>query len=88
MNYYLDEEGNHLKTRLEQDPLKTIAEISGGRYFPAGEPQAPEALLKAMLEEAREVEYTKATEPAWLELSPLLFLAGFALFAWGAWVGR
>lgn len=88
VNYYLDEEGNHLKTRLEQEPLKTISEISGGRYFPSGEPEAPEALVKAMLEEAREVAYTKATEPAWLELSPLLFLAGFALFAWGSWVGR
>jgi Ca-activated chloride channel family protein len=88
VSYYLDEEGNHLKTRLEQEPLKTIAKISGGRYFPAGKPQAPEALLKALLEEAREVEYTKTNEPAWLWLAPFLFFAGFVLFAWGAWVGR
>jgi Ca-activated chloride channel family protein len=88
VSYYLDEEGNNLKTRLEQEPLKRISEISGGRYFPSREPVAPEALVKAMLEGAREVSYTKATEPAWLELSPLLFLSGFALFVWGSWVGR
>jgi Ca-activated chloride channel family protein len=88
LGYYLDEEGDPLKTRLEQEPLRTIAEITGGRYFPGGEPRTSEALLKALLEEAREVEYTRTTEPAWLGLAPFFFLAGFVLFAWGFWVGR
>jgi Ca-activated chloride channel family protein len=86
--YYLDEEGNHLKTRLEQEPLKTIAELTGGRYFPAEETDVSEDIMKSILQGAREVEYTKGVEPAWLECSPFLLLAGFVFFSWGTWVGR
>lgn len=88
VNHYVDEEGNYLKTRLEPEPLKTIAGITGGRYFAADESRAPEHLMKTILQEAREVEYTKAREPVWLALAPVLLLAGFVLFAWGMWVGR
>ena len=88
VNYYIDEEGNYLKTRLEQDPLKKIAEITGGRYVPVDEKDAPEDLMKSLLQEARQVEYTKSVEPTWLGISPFLFLAGFLIFSWGIWVGR
>lgn len=88
VSYYIDEEGNYLKTRLEQEPLKKIAEFTGGRYLPIDEENAPENLMKSLLQEARHVEYTKSVEPAWLGISPFLFLAGFAFFSWGAWVGR
>ena len=88
VNYYIDEEGNYLKTRLEQDPLKKIAGITGGRYIPVEERDAPEDLMKTLLQEARQVEYTKSTEPTWLPISPFLFLAGFLFFSWGVWVGR
>jgi hypothetical protein len=44
--------------------------------------------MKSILREARDVEYTKTTEPAWMELAPFLFLCGFVLFGWGMWVGR
>lgn len=86
--YYLDEEGNHLKTRLEKEPLKTIAGLTGARYFSAEEANAPEEIMKSILQGAREVEYTKGVEPAWLECSPFLLLAGFVFFSWGTWVGR
>ncbi len=88
ISYYLDEEGNPLKTRLEQERLKTIAEITGGHYIAAADVRAAEGMMEAILEEAREVEYTKVEEQAWLRLSPYLLLAGFILFAWGLWVGR
>ncbi len=88
VNYYIDEEGNHLRTRLEQERLKSIASVTGGRYLVASGKNAPEMLMNAILNEAREVEVTKATEPAWLKLSPFLLLAGFILFGWGIWVGR
>jgi Ca-activated chloride channel family protein len=88
VNHYIDEQGDHLKTRLEQGPLTTIARITGGEYFSAAEPNGSEALMKSILREAMDVEYTKATESAWMELAPFLFLCGFALFGWGMWVGR
>ncbi len=88
VDYYIDEEGNHLKTRLEQERLKTIARITGGQYVVATEENASHVVMDTILKEAREVEYTKGTEQAWLGLSPFLFLAAFILFAWGMWVGR
>ncbi len=88
VNYYIDDEGNHLKTRLEQERLKTIARITGGQYVAATEENAPDVVMDTILKEAREVEYTKGTEQAWLGLAPFLLLAGFLLFAWGMWLGR
>jgi Ca-activated chloride channel family protein len=88
VNHYVDEQGDHLKTRLEQGPLRTIAEITGGEYFSAAEPNGAYALMKSVLKEARDVDYTQATEAAWMELAPFLFLLGFALFGWGMWVCR
>jgi Ca-activated chloride channel family protein len=88
LNYYIDEEGNHLKTRLEQEPLKSIARLTGGRYVAATEEDAPAFVMQSILKEAREVEITKTTERAWLGLSPFLLLAGFVLFLSGIWVGR
>jgi Ca-activated chloride channel family protein len=63
VNHYIDEQGDHLKTRLEQGPLTTIAKITGGEYFSAAEPNGPEALMKSILREARDVEHTMAKEP-------------------------
>jgi Ca-activated chloride channel family protein len=88
VNTYIDEEGNHLKTRLEQEPLKTIAGMTGGQYVVATEENAPDVVMDTILNEVREVEYTRGTEQAWLGLSPFLFLAGFLLFVWAMWVGR
>jgi len=88
VNYYVDEEGNHLKTRLEQEPLKTIARLTGGAYAAATEQDAPESLVKTILKEARGMEYTRSTELAWMELSHLLLLSGFVIFVCGLWLGR
>jgi len=88
VNAYIDEEGNPLKTRLEQERLKTIATITGGKYIVATEENAPDVVMDTILKEAREVEYTRGTEQAWLGIAPFLLLAGFILFAWGMWVGR
>ncbi len=88
VNYYIDEEGNPLKTRLERERLKTIASVTGGQYVAATEEDAPDVVMDTILKEAREVEYTQRKEQAWLGLAPFLFLAGFILFAWGMWLGR
>ena len=85
---YLDDEGNHLKTRLEQERLRTIARTTGGQYVAATEENAPDLVMDTILKEARAVEYTQGTEQAWLGLAPFLLLAGFILFAWGMWLGR
>jgi len=86
VNTYIDEEGNALRTRLEQERLKTIAGITGGQYVVATEENAPDVVMDTILKEARTVEYTKGTEQAWLGLAPFLLLAGFLLFAWGMWL--
>ena len=88
VNYYIDDEGNHLKTRLEQERLKTIASVTGGQYVAAAEENAPDVVMDTILKEAREVEYTQRKEQAWLGLAPFLLLAGYILFAWGMWLGR
>jgi Ca-activated chloride channel family protein len=88
VNAYIDEEGNPLKTRLEQERLKTIANATGGTYVAATEENAAAVVMDAILKEAREAEYTQGEEQAWWGLAPLLFLAGFLLFAWGMWIGR
>jgi Ca-activated chloride channel family protein len=88
VDYYIDGEGNPLKTRLEQGRLETVANATGGRYVVVSAKDAPGVVMNAILKEAREMEYTKATERAWLRLSPFLLLAGFILFGWGMWVGR
>lgn len=88
VDYYIDGEGNPLETRLEQERLKAIAGMTGGQYVASSEADAPGVVMSTLLREAREVEYTKAEEKAWLRLSPFLLLAGFILFGWGMWVGR
>jgi len=85
---YLDEDGNPLKTRLEEGRMKAIAEMAGGRYFPVAEKNAAGKLLHAVLQEAGKMEYTRKREKAWLRLSPFLLLAGLLLFVCGACVER
>ncbi len=86
--YYRDEDGSYLKTRLEQDTLKSISTISGGRYFRAHDEHSEDGIVDSMLKRARTMEYTKATEPAWYSLSPVLLLAAFAFFLAGIIIGR
>lgn len=73
--YYQDEDGSYLKTRMEQDALKSIADISGGRYFRGHDERSADGIVAAILKRARTIEYTRATEPAWFYLSPLLLCA-------------
>lgn len=86
--YYMDETGSYLKTRLEQDILRSISEISGGSYFRARDEQSEERLIESVLKRARTVEYTKAFEPAWYQLSPLLLCAAFLFLIAGIIAGR
>jgi Ca-activated chloride channel homolog len=81
--YYQDEDGSYLRTRLEQDILKSISTITGGRYFRAHDEQSEDAIVDAILKRARTIEYTRATEPAWFYLSPLLLSAAFIFFITG-----
>lgn len=83
VDYYQDEDGAYLKTRLEQDTLKSIASSTGGKYFRARDERSEERIVDAIVQRARTVEYTRVTEPAWFDLSPLLLCAAFLFFAAG-----
>jgi Ca-activated chloride channel family protein len=86
--YYRDEDGSYLKTRLEQDTLKGISEMTGGIYLRAHDEQSEERIVNAVLKRARAVEYTRATEPAWFQLAPLLLCGAFLFLVTGIIVGR
>jgi Ca-activated chloride channel family protein len=88
VGYYQDEDGSYLKTRLEQDTLKSISDTTGGRYFRARDEHSEDGLVDAILKRARTIEYTRATEPAWFSLSPLLLCAAFLFFIIGIIAGR
>jgi len=80
VDYYQDEDGAFLKTRLEQDPLKNIAAITGGQYFRARDNRSEDRIVDAIVKRARAIEYTKVQEPAWFYLSPFLLCAGLLFF--------
>jgi Ca-activated chloride channel family protein len=86
--YYMDEDGAYLRTRLEQDTLKSISTITGGRYFRAHDERSEDGIVDAILKRARTIEYTRVTEPAWFYLSPLLLCAAFIFFIIGIIAGR
>ena len=88
VDYYQDEDGAYLKTRLEQDPLKNIAAITGGHYFRARDDRSEDRIVDTIVKRARAIEYTKVTEPAWFYLSPLLLCAALLFFVTGIIVGR
>jgi Ca-activated chloride channel family protein len=86
--YYLDEDGSYLRTRLEQDTLKSISDMTGGRYFRAHDERSEDGIVDAILKRARTIEFTRATEPAWFYLSPLLLCAAFLFIILGIIAGR
>jgi Ca-activated chloride channel family protein len=88
VDYYRDEDGSYLKTRLEQDTLKGIADITGGRYFRARDERSEDSIVDAIVKRARTIEYTRVTEPAWFYLSPLLLCAALIFFIIGIIAGR
>ena len=83
MDYYRDEDGTFLKTSLMQEPLKTIANLTGGAYFRVKEPNCEEKIVATILQRARTVEYTKVKELSWFYLSPILLTLGLFMFAVG-----
>jgi Ca-activated chloride channel family protein len=86
VDYYQDEEGSYLKTRLEQDTLKGIATITNGRYFRAA--RRSEIVSLAIVQRARTIEYTRVSEPAWFYLSPILLGAALIFLILGIITGR
>jgi len=86
--YYRDEDGSYLRTRLEQDTLKSISTISAGRFFRAHDERSEDGIVDSILGRARTMEYTRSTELAWYSLSPLLLLAAFVFFLAGIIAGR
>jgi Ca-activated chloride channel family protein len=88
VDYYRDEDGSYLKTRLEQDTLKSIAAITGGRYFRARDEHSEDSIVDAIVKRARTIEYTRVTEPAWFYLSPLLLCAALIFLIIGIIAGR
>jgi len=81
--YYRSEEGDYLKTRLEQDTLQRIAATTGGRYFRARDEKSEENVTAAIVTRARSIEYTRVTELAWFSLSPLMLGAALVFFCMG-----
>jgi Ca-activated chloride channel homolog len=79
-DYYTAEDGSHLKTRLDQDTLKTIANLTTGTYLRDSR-TAYRELMDMILRDSRGVAETQATEPAWLDLSPFMLLAGLCFLA-------
>jgi Ca-activated chloride channel family protein len=88
VDYYRDEDGSYLKTRLEQDTLKSISDITGGRYFRARDERSEDGIVDAIVKRARTIEYTRVTEPAWFHLSPLLLCAALIFFIIALIAGR
>jgi Ca-activated chloride channel homolog len=88
VDYYQDEDGSYLKTRLEQDTLKGISTNSGGLYFHARDERTEDSIVDAIVKRARTIEYTRATEPAWFSPSPLLLCAALIFFIIGIICGR
>ena len=87
-DYFIDEEGSYLKTRLVQDTLKGIATLTGGQYFRIRGEESAEELMKAVLNDAETVELTKSVELAWRNLSPFFLGAGLIFFIIAILVGR
>jgi|WetSurSiteA1Bulk_404760.scaffolds.fasta_scaffold09718_4 Ca-activated chloride channel homolog len=83
LDYYMDEDGTYLKTRLEQNTLKTIASLTGGNYYRVSETQCEEKIEASILQHARTIEYTKVKEPAWFDLAPVLLAFGLLMFGIG-----
>ncbi len=73
-DYYVDEDGSNLKTRLEQDTLKMIADLTGGAYVHDSK-NAYQELMYLILRDSRGYNETRTTETAWLDLSPFALLA-------------
>lgn len=86
--YYQSEEGDYLKTRLEQDTLQRIASTSGGRYVRARDERSEESVIDAIVTRARTIEYTRVTELSWFHLSPVLLGASLLFFVIGIFVRR
>jgi Ca-activated chloride channel homolog len=86
--YYQDEDGSYLKTRLDQDTLKSISATTGGNYFRARDEISGSGIVDTILKRARTIEYTRAVEPAWFSLSPLLLCAALLFFVLGILAGR
>jgi Ca-activated chloride channel family protein len=88
VDYYKDEDGAYLKTRLEQDTLKGIASLTGGSYFRAHAEHSEDDIVDAIVQRAKNKEYTRVTVPAWFYLSPLLLGAALIFFLLGILTGR
>ncbi|MHC1697044.1 MAG: VWA domain-containing protein [Geobacteraceae bacterium] len=83
VDYYQDEDGSYLNTRLEQETLKGIATSGGGRYFRARDERSEERVIDAIVQRARTIEYTRVAEPAWFYLAPAMLSAALLFFIIG-----
>ena len=88
VDYYQDEEGAYLKTRLEQDTLQGIAGNAGGSYFHAHDDHTENSIVDAIVMRARTIEHTKVTEPSWFYLSPVLLCAALLFLLLSILAGR
>jgi Ca-activated chloride channel family protein len=80
IDYFLDEDGSYLKTRLSKDTLKDIASMTGGEYFQISDENASEQLMGAIVQKAKIYEQTRGVELAWFDLSPFFLFTGVLFF--------
>jgi hypothetical protein len=89
---FINSEGDHLSTRLDDDQLKEIAAAARGEYFYAGDKAALAAVLNRIgrLEtgplrvETRQLNVSVAYLPVWVSLVTLLVW----IFVRTGWIRR
>jgi Ca-activated chloride channel family protein len=79
-DYYTDEDGAYLKTKLAENTLREIAAITGGDYFRADTENAAKRLTEKILREAESAEGGKYKEINRMDLSPFFIACGLAFF--------
>lgn len=81
--FFTDQEGRHLRTRLQAANLQTIASSSGGRYFSSNtkEPRQLARSLLALIPQQTKLPPDNSRSRGLKELSPLLIAMGLAFYA-------
>ncbi len=79
-DYYTADDGTPLKTRLEPEPLKAIAEITGGTYVRDSD-TAYQEIMEVILRDSQGFSQTQTLETAWMDLSPWMLLMAFCFLA-------
>lgn len=80
--FKLDAEGQVVQSKLNEDLLRSIAEVGGGRYFRAGATGEGFAALAAEIENLRTGQITSRVESLRIERYQLFLALALLLLAW------